>query len=206
MSRLATLGNSASIKYVQLEARGQICLLRMSLWFVPGAASCPQGCRNGGICVAPGICSCPEGWLGGACHTGEFKLLPNHREHSYASMSFTSMNSSVSLLPLPLVQPLFSWIVHPEIPVHSIQKNNNITDISLPKPKRIPLIVLQVFTEGNFITQCFSRCDQTQTWQHTSCWICGVRIYNICCISFHSHFNFLRFFQMINIFVFCCCL
>ncbi|KAG7216457.1 hypothetical protein INR49_001943 [Caranx melampygus] len=32
-------------------------------------AICPQGCRNGGICVAPGICSCPEGWLGGACHT-----------------------------------------------------------------------------------------------------------------------------------------
>lgn len=35
------------------------------------AATCPQGCRNGGVCVAPGICSCPEGWLGGACHTGE---------------------------------------------------------------------------------------------------------------------------------------
>uniref|UniRef100_A0A3Q2DST6 Schwann cell-specific EGF-like repeat autocrine factor n=1 Tax=Cyprinodon variegatus TaxID=28743 RepID=A0A3Q2DST6_CYPVA len=30
---------------------------------------CPQGCRNGGTCMAPGICSCPEGWLGGACHT-----------------------------------------------------------------------------------------------------------------------------------------
>lgn len=38
------------------------------------AAICPQGCRNGGSCVAPGICSCPEGWLGGACHTGESRL------------------------------------------------------------------------------------------------------------------------------------
>lgn len=45
----------------------------VSVWFVPCVAICPQGCRNGGICVAPGICSCPEGWLGGACHTGELK-------------------------------------------------------------------------------------------------------------------------------------
>lgn len=36
------------------------------------AAICPQGCRNGGSCVAPGICSCQEGWIGGACHTGGF--------------------------------------------------------------------------------------------------------------------------------------
>lgn len=33
-------------------------------------AICPQGCWNGGSCVAPGICSCPDGWIGGACHTG----------------------------------------------------------------------------------------------------------------------------------------
>lgn len=47
------------------------------LWFVSHAAICPQGCRNGGLCVAPGICSCTEGWLGGACHMGEFPKTDN---------------------------------------------------------------------------------------------------------------------------------
>lgn len=48
-------------------------MLRCFWTFFPlSTAICPQGCRNGGICVAPGICSCPDGWLGGACHTGEF--------------------------------------------------------------------------------------------------------------------------------------
>ncbi|KAL4646849.1 protein jagged-1a-like [Arapaima gigas] len=35
---------------------------------VSSTAICPQGCQNGGSCVAPGICSCPSGWVGGACH------------------------------------------------------------------------------------------------------------------------------------------
>jgi len=55
----------------------------MTCGLVSTAAVCPQGCRNGGSCVAPGICSCPDGWVGGACHTGEgnhghapFSLLP----------------------------------------------------------------------------------------------------------------------------------
>ena len=43
----------------------------MTCGLVAMAAVCPQGCRNGGSCVAPGICSCPDGWVGGACHTGK---------------------------------------------------------------------------------------------------------------------------------------
>lgn len=53
----------------------------MSLWFVTHSAICPQGCRNGGICVVPGICSCPEGWMGGACHTGKFPTTKHIHMH-----------------------------------------------------------------------------------------------------------------------------
>lgn len=89
-------------------------MLRMCLYgFVPCAAICPQGCRNGGICMAPGICSCPEGWLGGACHTGE--LTPT-RWH--ASMYFTSIICLVSPLPLLLLQSLLTLLV-----LHSLGLN-----------------------------------------------------------------------------------
>lgn len=46
-------------------------------------AICPQGCRNGGLCVAPGICSCPEGWLGGACHIGKLDSTPIPSSNGY---------------------------------------------------------------------------------------------------------------------------
>lgn len=48
------------------------CSIWVTCWsFISvSVAICPQGCKNGGSCVAPGICSCPDGWIGGACHTG----------------------------------------------------------------------------------------------------------------------------------------
>lgn len=87
-------------------------MLRMYLYgFVPCAAICPQGCRNGGICMAPGICSCPEGWLGGACHTGELTPI---RWHAY----FTSIICLVSPLLLLLIQSLVTLLV-----LHSLGLN-----------------------------------------------------------------------------------
>lgn len=79
--------NPACVDGTYLKSEGEECqcewsvvgMLNMSSGLFPNAAICPQGCRNGGVCVAPGICSCPEGWLGGACHTGEFQLVPMNR-------------------------------------------------------------------------------------------------------------------------------
>lgn len=79
-----------TIKMISPEEKCQVAAkLRSTSWHAENvstlslshAAICPQGCRNGGMCVAPGICSCPDGWLGGACHTGESTLPPNTQHY-----------------------------------------------------------------------------------------------------------------------------
>lgn len=125
------------------------------MWFVPGAAICPQGCRNGGVCVAPGICSCPEGWLGGACHAGEFKLRPNTHNVHHCTLQAQRL-LSLFFLSCSL-KPLFSFAFPESLWTVDALMRRNMVQVSVCQTAENDISPMHV---GKFSAQRFSRCDR----------------------------------------------
>lgn len=96
-----------------------------------------------------------DGWVAPAILVSEDQAL------SYASMHFTSTASFVSLLPLPILQILFSFgwafagsvLTDTSLRFQSVKQQNDINH-------------MRASARGRFSAQRFSRCDKTQTWKH----------------------------------------
>ena len=134
----------------------------------PRAAICPQGCRNGGLCVAPGICSCPEGWLGGACHTGESNLSSHRPKH--CNMHQCTLQARLPLSLFFLLCPFKDLFPSVSVP-GSHREDKRFT------AKQNDINQMSASAQGTFSAQCFSRCDRHGNTFHLCFWVQGVWIY-----------------------------